>query len=431
MSQLTAFQIRFMYSSESRIKSVSWGYLTLIVFSIFALGATFLASSSSLGFTEKLSIFAIILVIYLVFTVAFYYWQSYNAGLASSKNYRGVFTETVEEKLLILEEASEFFGASLKSADMFRLVSSRVKELVPFSNCALFLPTEDKLNLKAAYVSGDNSRHLKDLVIKSDESLAGRVFLKGKAEFETNLETNNKSLQTNHVKNLKSAIAVPLKRGVDVFGVLQFYSSANGFNKDSILLLEAIGERIAPLLSSSMAFERSLSGAMTDALTELPNERAFYLVLENQIAEAQRFPEKQQLTVLTMDIADFTELNQKYGHSTGDKILAFAAQTIKTQLRKMDFLARSVKDEFFAVLPTASEEITAEIIKRIERAFVLNSFVVSNQDKIHLKLNFGTATFLKDSEFPNQLVRTALLRKEQDKSEQANKILWFPKEYLN
>ena len=170
---------------------------------------------------------------------------------------------------------------------------------------------------------------------------------------------------------------------------------------------------------------------MTDSLTDLPNERAFYLMLENQIAEAQRFPDKRRLTVLVTDIKDFTELNQKYGHSTGDKILAFAAKMIKTQLRQMDFLSRSMNDEFFAVLPTAGEEIAETIIKRIERVFVLRPFEISAHEKVHLKLNFGTATFLNDSETANQLLQTALLRKHQGKSAETSKIIWFPKEYVN
>ena len=132
---------------------------------------------------------------------------------------------------------------------------------------------------------------------------------------------------------------------------------------------------------SSMSFERSLTNALTDTLTNLPNERAFYLVLENQIAESQRNRDERPLTILTVDIKNFTELNQNFGHAAGDQILAFAANLIKAQLRQMDFLARSQNDEFLAVLPTASDEIAMEIIERIEKAFILNQLANFPQGK--------------------------------------------------
>lgn len=390
-------------------------------------------SNTDFDFTRKSAVFAAIVALYLILTLAFYFRQRQKAAGVLSNAGQTVFSEIVEEKLSILEEASEFFSGSLKSADMFRLISSRVNELIPFATCALVLAVEKKANLKIAYVTGENSTQLKNLMVPPAEGLAGKVFAKRKAMFERKLEADRKAIPSAALRGLKSSIAVPLRRGTEVFGVLQFYGATeNCFDENSLLLIEAVGERIAPLLLSSMAFESSLLGAMTDTLTELPNERAFYMVLENQIAEAQRLTEKRQLTVLVIDIADFTQMNQKYGHSTGDKIIAFAAKAIKNQLRKMDFLARSANDEFFTVLPTATGEITEDIIKRIERAFVLDAFEISSQEKLHLRLNFGTATFIKDGELADQLLRTALLRKQQGKFKQANnKILWFPKEFVN
>jgi diguanylate cyclase (GGDEF)-like protein len=175
-----------------------------------------------------------------------------------------------------------------------------------------------------------------------------------------------------------------------------------------------------------------LTNALTDALTSLPNERAFFLVLENQIAEAQRFFEQRPLTILAIDIRSFAEHNRRFGHATGDRLLLFAADKIKSQLRQMDFLARSTGDEFIAVLPTASIETAREVIERVEKAFVASPFEISDEEKIHLQLSFGAAMFGRDGETANELLRRASLRKRQAKSQdKENKILWFPKEYVN
>ncbi len=97
----------------------------------------------------------------------------------------------------------------------------------------------------------------------------------------------------------------------------------------------------------------------------------------------------------------------------------------------MDFLSRSQSDEFLAVLPTASEEITLEIIERIKEEFALNPFDVSDLEKSNIQLNFGAATFWKDGETASQLLQHAHLRKQQTKSGHSSKVIWFPKKYVN
>ena len=155
------------------------------------------------------------------------------------------------------------------------------------------------------------------------------------------------------------------------------------------------------------------------------------MVLENQLAESMRYREERPLTVLTIDIKGFGEVNTKLGHQTGDRILEFAGARIKEQLRKMDFLARTVNDEFAVILPTASEKTAAEIVNRIEAVFAKTPFAFSENEDVKIRLNFGEATFWKDGDTAQQLIRHARLRKQQAKSEEPVGVLWFPKEYVN
>ncbi len=154
-------------------------------------------------------------------------------------------------------------------------------------------------------------------------------------------------------------------------------------------------------------------------------------MLENQLAESVRFREERPLTLLAIDIKNFDEFNRDYGHAAGDRLLSFAAKLIGDQLRKMDFLSRSMHDEYFAVLPTASEKTAFEIIARIRKCFAETPFPVSENESLKIWLNFGWATFWKDGETAQQLTQNAQLRKAQAKSEEPNKVIWFPKEYVN
>lgn len=411
-----------------------YGYFILAAVSFAAIVAAFLIAGSSSGFETKRLVFAAILFGYPALILFIYFWQKRKTdeGKSAREESKNPFDSAIENRLQALEEASEFFGASLKSADMFRLCASRINELIPFAACALFLAIEDGTRLRISLAVGDSAELLKNVEIESNKGLAGKAFVSERVQADENLVYEKNIIPAAALKNYQSALAVPLARGAGVFGVLTLYGDANrNFDETSLKLAEAVGTRIAPLFLNSLAFEQNLANALTDSLTNLPNERAFYLVLENQIAESQRFREERPLSVLTVDIKNFAELNERFGHAAGDRILAFAAGVIKEQLRQMDFLARAGGDEFVAVLPTASAAIATEVVLRVEKAFARKAFEVSRLEKLRLQLNFGTATFWKDGETAGKLLQTAHLRKEQGKSPVKSSVLWFPKDYVN
>ncbi len=411
-------------------------YLVLAATSLLALGFTLLVANINLSYEVKSTGFSAVVCLYLTVFVGYYLLQYKQTGLLwleeQGNTSELLFNSEVEGKLLALEEASEFFGASLKLQDMFRLISSRIGDLIPFTTCALFIIDQKRTSLKIVCAVGENARILQNFETDADKGLAGKTFISQEIQFEKQLFADNLVIPAGGLKGLVSGLAAPLFKNGEIFGVIALYANSEiNYNENSSRLIEAVASRVTPLFLCSMEFERSVTNALTDALTGLPNERAFYLVLENQIAESQRNREKRPLTVLTIDIKNFTELNKRYGHATGDHILTFTAKLIKAQLRQMDFLSRSQSDEFLAVLPTATKDMELEIIERIEKQFCLNPFDISENEQISLQLNFGTASFGLDGETPNQLLEYAFLRKRLIKSVKNKNVLLFSKEYVN
>jgi diguanylate cyclase (GGDEF)-like protein len=228
------------------------------------------------------------------------------------------------------------------------------------------------------------------------------------------------------------SVAIPLTRDGEVFGVLHLFFDVI-FNAEQFdaSTFEAIGSRVSPLILGSIAFERSRTKALTDSTTDLPNERAFCLILENQVAEATRKRNVRPLTILTMDIKGFDDINSRFGHATGDAALNYVAKTIRDNLRQMDFFARALNDEFLAILPTASKEISPDVIARIRAGFLSSDFVVGRSVSIDIDLNFGWAAFGEDGETAQELLSMARLRKEQHKYPGSTKVLTFSKQLVN
>jgi len=188
---------------------------------------------------------------------------------------------------------------------------------------------------------------------------------------------------------------------------------------------------IAPCVFDDDDIGGSLSSAFSDPQTSLPNERAFFVVLENQVAESARMKNERPLSVLSIDIRDFEEICKKFGHATGDRLVQFVADIIQSQLRQMDLVTRSGSDEFNIVLPTANAVITAEIASRIKDALLPMPFEASEDEAIKVWLNFGAATFGTDGESAEHLLLTARQRRLQEKTGDTGTVFTVDRDYLN
>jgi diguanylate cyclase (GGDEF)-like protein len=396
---------------------------------------TFLLAASNIVYSIKalllMAAVATFLVFYTQLRTVLRLAGENESGTDASDNSSGI-SDAIQEQLTALDDANQFFGSSLSSADMFRLVSSRVGDICPCDATALYLLNGAGTRLKVTFTDGKNAGFFQGIEIDAEDGLAGMAATSGDVEMDMDLMLENFALPANALQGFQSAVAIPLFYEDKVFGVYQLYSSsALNDLKISSNVYEAIGHRVGRLFQSSMAFEQSISSALTDVLTGLPNQRAFFMILENQLAESMRYRNERPLTVLSIDIKGFAEINSDLGHAVGDRMLEFCRDRIKEQLRKMDFLARTMNDEFAVILPTASEKTAAEIMERIKGAFANTPFAISEEESLKIRLNFGWATFWKDGETANQLIGNAHLRKQQEKSHEPAGVLWFPREYVN
>jgi len=122
---------------------------------------------------------------------------------------------------------------------------------------------------------------------------------------------------------------------------------------DAIALLDEI-ERLRSELSKGEARLLELDRlAHRDPLVDLPNRRSFLTSLEQLIARVERHGV--QAAMLFVDVDGLKAINDKFGHSAGDKALAKIAGLLVSSVRKADFVARLAGDEFGILLEHADE----------------------------------------------------------------------------
>ncbi|MEX0785318.1 MAG: GGDEF domain-containing protein [Dehalococcoidia bacterium] len=111
--------------------------------------------------------------------------------------------------------------------------------------------------------------------------------------------------------------------------------------------------------------QRLRSLAYQDSLTDLYNHRYFYEQLTHEVERANRYG--RPVSVILLDLDNFKDVNDTYGHLMGDKLLTLMGRVIKEQVRGADIPARYGGDEFAIILPDttrAAAEATAEKLSR-------------------------------------------------------------------
>lgn len=148
--------------------------------------------------------------------------------------------------------------------------------------------------------------------------------------------------------------------------------------------------------------ERLMRVAQTDPLTGVLNRRAFELELARAAARAGRH-DQEHYTVVVLDLDHFKELNDRYGHQTGDEALRLVAGALARRLRGGDVLARSGGDEFVALLAHADPERADRIVEDLTAAVDGVAATLAERGmENRLSASAGAAGLDPDAELPGE-----------------------------
>jgi diguanylate cyclase (GGDEF)-like protein len=145
--------------------------------------------------------------------------------------------------------------------------------------------------------------------------------------------------------------------------------------------------------------------AIRDGLTGAYNKRLFMSKLKEEFSFSARHAEATSLILL--DIDNFKDINDNYGHPAGDMVLKNVAVVLDGVLREEDVCARYGGDEFAIILRNQDAQSALVVGERIRHAVELADFVWEN-DKIHITISMGVAT-MKSGNFrePGELLYEA------------------------
>ncbi|MBD0328322.1 MAG: GGDEF domain-containing protein [Pyrinomonadaceae bacterium] len=141
--------------------------------------------------------------------------------------------------------------------------------------------------------------------------------------------------------------------------------------------------------------------ARTDNLTGLTN-RAFFLdILNCEIEKSLRHQEP--LTLAYIDVDNFKQINDRFGHNFGDRLLQIVAHTTTNTLRKVDVIARIGGDEFAILLPRTSYVSAEVVLKRVQKSLLCSM----QQENLSVTFSIGAVTFERPPGSVNEIIEIA------------------------
>jgi len=295
-------------------------------------------------------------------------------------------------EIYALYEIAQTMGTSLGVADTMALVSAKLANIIPWSGCALFLQQPDGETLKCRFASGFEASRLLNVTLKVGEGLTGLVAQNRRTLVNADPQVTFKILGIRPASELHSAIVCPLYFSDTFIGCLSLYhTERNRYSEDHRRLIERVAEQAGAVLHNSILFEQTQEDSLTDPLTSLPNRRSMFTYLARELARAERL--KNEMALIVMDVDDFKNINDTYGHHIGDAALREVAAALRSALRPYDLCVRYAGDEFIVVLPECSREM-AEVKRRELQQLVAHIEIeVRTGRKIHLGASAGAAVY--------------------------------------
>lgn len=317
--------------------------------------------------------------------------------------------DSIKTEFDFFEGLGSILTSDMELGKMVIQIMKKVRDIIGASTWSVFLLDEETGELVLEKTS---SRYFKEkqskVRIKPGEGVPGWVLREGIPVIVPDVTKDRRFVcDLTGSDSSHSLMCVPLKSKGKVIGVMEFGNNDDSepFTKNDIDLLMKISYYISLAVERVALYQKMAELAVTDDLTKLFNSRYLNRTIEVEIQRSER--SKTSVSLIFMDLDNFKEVNDNFGHLVGSKVLVEVGQILMKSLRSIDIIARYGGDEFVIVLPQTIPEAAMRVAERVRRLIERNIFLKKDGYNIRLTASFGVASYPRSAKTKEELIKLA------------------------
>ncbi len=211
------------------------------------------------------------------------------------------------------------------------------------------------------------------------------------ADHSGTAERTPMNIKNARVTEMRSQVMIPISDASGIVAILNIdnFSTEDAFSTSALRLAEAFAQHIAVVVRQAEQMVELERSAVTDALTGLGNREGFERMARQELARARRY--EHHLNLVMIDLDNFKQFNDRFGHAVGDDVLVQVADVLKRAKRSTDSVFRWGGDEFVLMLPEVRPEAAHVAMERL--ASLVSQIEVQG---IKLGASVGLASYPND-----------------------------------
>lgn len=321
----------------------------------------------------------------------------------------------LNNELRVVHEASVSISGNLELCETTLNIIDGIYELVRCDFCSVL-----KFDTERMIVETMDSKIFGDMEVDNisienymEDILQGLINHK-KSFIENKSRINKMILDPEKIsKNFKSILYEPLVVQDELIGCLLICSEKHkSFLKEHLIVLNILANQAAIAIENARMYKETKNRAIKDSLTGVFNQSYFFSALdaitgECELCDKEKCTTCRMTSLIIFDIDFFKQVNDTYGHQTGDKILRDVIEIIKGNVRKSDIVSRYGGEEFTVILPQTDEDTAFSIADRIRQIIEDTLFITVRGKSIRITISGGVSEFPKQADSGSSLLAYA------------------------
>lgn len=228
------------------------------------------------------------------------------------------------------------------------------------------------------------------------------------------------SLKEELDKGFNSIISTPLTSEHKVLGILRIDSTqADKFTQSDLRFLDIIADLSSVSLQNSILYKKVGSLAIHDSLTGLYVHKYFIERLEEEVKRSLR--NNMDISLLMLDLDNFKDYNDKYGHNAGDLVLKHIASILKSSRHTGDIISRYGGEEFTFLLLNRDKKAACEIAENIRKR-ISETPLVLRRKKTKITVSIGLASSPSEAKIAREFLQLVDSRLYKAKEKGRNRV---------